>query len=120
VVYVGDLGIVAQVYALLDTDRIYIEECTLFIFGCPLSNCGISPFSWCTIRAQKDTHVESSQLSVVNGRSMLEASSSSNYSTTSMHGALSSTRRQDDMYLHMEALEGSHSNKKKIQSRSTT
>jgi hypothetical protein len=30
-----------------------------------------------------------------------------------MRGALSSRRRQDDMYLHMEALEESHANKKK-------
>lgn len=81
----GDLGLVAQVYAPLETDRLYIEERTLFIFGCPLANCGISPLSWRTIRVQKDTpYAESSQLGVANGRSMLEASSSSDHSTTSI------------------------------------
>lgn len=81
----GDLGLVAQVYAPLETDRLQIEERSLFVFGCPLANCGISPLSWRTIRVQKDTpYAESSQLGVVNGRSMLEASSSSNPSSTSI------------------------------------
>jgi len=99
----GDLGLVAQVYAPLETNRLYIEDRTLFIFGCPLANCGISPLSWRTIRVQKDTpHAESSQLGVVNGRSMLEASSSSNHSTTSIQSPDRATGEEQQQNFDMD------------------
>ncbi|KAH9325108.1 hypothetical protein KI387_005286, partial [Taxus chinensis] len=71
----GDLALVAQVYAPLDTDSIHIEERTLYIFGCPLPNCGISPLSWHTLRVQKRILIaESPQFGGVSGNSILESS----------------------------------------------
>ncbi|MCO5573806.1 hypothetical protein L7F22_027581 [Adiantum nelumboides] len=57
----GDLGLIAQVYAPMKVGCVEIDERTLFIFGCPSSNCGISPLSWRTIRVQGNLSSEHSR-----------------------------------------------------------
>ncbi|GLJ41232.1 hypothetical protein SUGI_0853490 [Cryptomeria japonica] len=79
----GDLGLVAQTYAPLETDRLHIEERTLYIFGCPLPNCGISPLSWRTIRVQKRIPVDGG---IFRG-SMLGSSSSTDGSMTGIESS---------------------------------
>lgn len=57
----GDLALVAQVYAPVTVHGTRIDERTLYVFGCPSSNCGISPLSWRTIRVQSNVAAGSSQ-----------------------------------------------------------
>jgi hypothetical protein len=75
------------------------QQCIIF----EALNCALSVYSWRTIRVQKDTpHAESSQLGVVNGRSMLEASSSSNHSTTSIQSPDRATGEEQQQNFDMD------------------
>eukprot|EP00249_Psilotum_nudum_P016194 c25707_g1_i2 orf=379-1479(+) len=75
----ADLASSHLIYAPLTINGSKIDERTLYVFGCPSSNCGISPLSWCTLRVQRETgsSLEPSQAASRNIGSVSEASSSS-------------------------------------------